>query len=70
MTLTEFIDKKPPNLRLGQWFVISYCKAVKAHWEEGIDNLWNLDGNAAKNMIMYCMDKWQWDQLPEIKESK
>lgn len=66
MTLDHFISAKSTELRLGQQFVISYCKAVNLNWEESIDNLWNLDGNAAKNMIRYCMDNWQWSTLPEI----
>lgn len=66
MTLDQFIAAKPTELRLGQWFVITYCKAVKARWEESIENMWNLDGNEAKNAIMYCMDKWQWDELLEV----
>lgn len=69
MTLDEFIAAKPTELRLGQFFVITYCKAVKVHWEAGIDNMWNLDDNEAKNAIMYCMDKWQWDSLPELVDA-
>lgn len=66
MTLDQFIANKPKELRIGQWFVICYCKAVKAHWEEAIDNLWNLDGEPAIACIKNRMWLWQWDKLPEI----
>lgn len=72
MTLTEFIDKKPPNLRLGQWFVNCYCKATQVgnsyYWEEIIDKLWSLDGEKAKIWIDACMINWQWDDLPEPRQ--
>lgn len=67
MTLTEFIDKKPPNLRLGQWFVNAYCKPV-GYWSAVENTLFYVDDVKAKELILMCMDFWQWDELPEPRQ--
>lgn len=64
--LDQFIASKPAELRLGQWFIICYCKPVKGRWPISIDNLWNIDGNEAAVMIRSLMSWWQWDSLPDI----
>lgn len=66
MKLTEFIALKPAHIRLGQWFVLNYCKPVGNHWPVEVDKLWNLDGNAAGVRIRSLMAWWQWDELPDI----
>lgn len=71
MTLEDFIAFKPEELRLGQWFVVRYCKPYHNkeswHWPNDIDSLWNLDGNAAAVRIRSLMAWWQWDELPDIE---
>ena len=70
MTLQEFIALKPEHIRLGQWFVISFCKPVHCQWEAIIDKLWNSDGKKAEQLIAHHMEMWQWDTLPDIKEEE
>ena len=67
MTLDDFIASKPEHLRLGQYFVNCYCKAVNLHWEKDIDKLYNLDGDKAHSFILWLMLAWQWDELPDIE---
>ena len=68
MTLDEFIALKPQHIRLGQWFVISYCQSVHCQWEASINMLWAAGGEKAKKMIVQQMQFWQWETLPELKE--
>ena len=67
ITLDQFISIKPKELRLGQWFVNCYCKPV-GHWSAAEDTLFYVDDEKAKELILMCMDFWQWDMLPLIAE--
>lgn len=68
MTLSEFIALKPPELRLGQWFVNCYCNPTNPQgwWEGAIDELYNSDTAKSKRLITQLMNMWQWDTLPDI----
>jgi hypothetical protein len=73
ITLSQFIASKPKHVRLGQWFVVCYCKAVMSnagpHWEQDVDALWGLDGQKAIAVIEELLDKWQWKgRLPPVRE--
>jgi hypothetical protein len=63
MTLTEFIARKPKELRLGQWFVNCYWKGFDVRSQQ----LYQLDGYAAMLYIKSLMEAWQWETLPEIE---
>jgi hypothetical protein len=70
ITLEQFIALKPRELRLGQFFVNTYCKPVKNHWEGWVHEMYEADGAKAKRMITQLMVQWQWDTLPEIGDEK
>ena len=63
ITLEQFINEKPRELRLGQWFVICYWKGS----DELSQELFQADGAKAKRIITQLMGTWQWTTLPEIK---
>jgi hypothetical protein len=64
LTLAEFIAAKPKELRLGQWFVNCYWKGSDYKSQQ----LFQLDGYAAKLYIISLMDSWNWETLPELPE--
>lgn len=70
ISLEQFIASKPKHVRLGQWFVVCYCKAVKHgtsyHWESFVDEMFQADGEKAKKLIIETMNKWQWSTLPGL----
>ena len=67
ISIAQFIEAKPKELRIGQWFVLCYCKPFDNRWEYKIDELWNKDGYIAMVLIKELMNLWQWDNLPDIK---
>lgn len=63
ITLEQFIASKPKELRLGQYFVNEYWKGSDIYSQQ----LYQLDGASAKRAIVYLMEVWQWETLPELK---
>ncbi len=71
MIIYDFIKSKPAELRLGQHFVNSYCKPVNGVWNDNVTKLFYLSSDfLAELEIQHLMALWQWDELPELKDSK
>lgn len=66
MTLDQFIATKPKELRIGQYFVITYMKSLRP--SEISNHLFQLDGDRAKAYILDLMEMWQWPDLPPIEK--
>ena len=61
MTLQEFINRKPKELRLGQHFVNRYWSGSDIVSRK----FYQLDGESAETFITTLMIIWQWDSLPD-----
>lgn len=58
MTINDFIDSCPTNIRLGQWFIICYWRGDATDQSR---ELFQLDGEAAICYIHNIITMWQWD---------
>lgn len=68
MTLTEFINKKPHELRLGQWFYICFIarRLPRPRMQETTQKLYYTRSPAlAVGLIHQIMVYYQWKELPE-----
>jgi len=68
MTLSEFINHKPPELRLGQWFFNEYLHRLRPHDQLHHETQWlynTRDDARAEMYIIGLMVAYQWEELPD-----
>lgn len=68
MTLSEFINRKPPELRLGQWFYNCYLGKLRPvdRMQESTQELYHTRcEHKAFELIHQIMEDYQWKDLPD-----